>query len=243
MTPPFMKTSVRSAKFATATVNAAVADGALLVTSKVPGAFGNRISVEVIVNEETGPPVFSINGHRVTLAVSSRRTFEASGPFYFNGSGVTTFLTLWWVGDFDGKPRWAQDGLPFSWPIDRDGEFTIFANDAWNMVQVQSGAIRMHWKSDFPGDDVNLIPAGEKSAENPYGWYGAIPACTGWVSSHYGAHIDEVANLPYLIETGIPENALVPDPVLNARVQFSIPGGQAGTGYLQTSSPLRLSGA
>ena len=232
-----------TSKYASRTLNVGVANGELLVTSKVPGTYGNRISVEILIDDLPGMPVLGINGDAISIRFSLQRTFEASGPFYYNGVTPETFLTLWYVGQFNGRQSWADDGLPITLPISRNGEFVYWSEGSWNMIRVESGSILMHWKADTNESDVNQIPPGDKTTENPEAWYGAASLCTGWVSSHYGAEVNRMDVVPYMIETGVPTSNFHPNPLINARIQTSTVPGQDGSGFLTNSiAPTRLIG-
>lgn len=230
----------RTSTYASALVNDSVADGSLLITSKIPGASGNRIRVAVVVDQNPGPPVFSMSGNEVFIRLPNKLAFEASGPFYYNGITPTTFLMLWYAGQFNSRESFASDGLPVTWPLDRDGEFVIWAENSWNMIRRVSGVNALHWRSDSSHASVNLTPTGDKTAENPEGWYGVAAGCTGWVSAHYAVDHALAGNVAALY-VGDPSVHIDTDANLVARISMEVPAPQVGEGRLKNLSA-RLSG-
>jgi hypothetical protein len=216
-------------------VNDAVIDGAILATSKVPGLFGNRIAVGVEVFEGSGPPSFILENLSILLRLPRELSFEASGPFYYNGENPQdSFILLWYSGNLNGRKSYSLDGNAFSWPLNRDGEFAFYAEGSWNMILRTGGVNQMHWRADTDVEDFALIPPYEKSPTYPDAWYGVADGCTGWVSSHYGIDVRTAEVIPTLLE-GLPDNFVINNPLIDALVEFSLPSDQTGTGLLATS--------
>lgn len=228
--------------FARTTLNESVVDGQVVVVSKLPGTYGNRLSVSVEIRQSGGKPVLSYSGNSAHISISSKPIFESSGPFFVNGVTPTIFDWLWPTDDHQNRPCWSIDGLPVTWPLNRDGSFMVFADGSWNMIQRASGVVTMHWKSDSQASDIYLIPRAEKSLSTPDGWYGGIPTCTGFVDAHYGIDNTEAQWAVEIINNGVPSRGLDPNPDINLRMLFELPSGQSGTGKLQTLSPKALVG-
>lgn len=134
-----------------------------------------------------------------------------------------------------------MDGLAVTWPLDRNGEFVLYADGSWHVIQRSAGLITMHWISDSDETDIQLIPRAVQSAEQPNGWYGGIPACTGYVDTHYGIDLTETQYLTALLD-GLPDNYLPASTEVNNRLTFALAAGQSGTGRLTSSSQTRLAG-
>ncbi len=240
---------IRKTRSASQVLNEGVANGELLVTSKVPGLFGNRISLQLVVDNSPGVPVFTNDGQAITFRVSSQRTFEASGPFLYNGSGpkmygypsIAAFQTVWFAGKFGDYKSWSLDGLPVTWPLTRDGEFLLRADGAWRLIQRGGGQEIMHWASDSDARDIYQIPSAAKSAEQPYGWYGVAAGCTGYIDAHYGVDVSEAQNFLYLLD-GLPEISVVANPYINSLITVALNSGSNGAGLLQTQSRTWLDG-
>lgn len=225
---------------ASLTINSDGENNSVLFTSKIPGIFGNRISVKIVINDRPGPPTCEIDGLDITYRLPSSHTFEASGPFYYNGNAVEGFGTLWFAGEFNGKESWALDGLPVTWPLVRDGEFMLHAEDSWHMIKRVSGAELMHWQADSNADNVILIPDGAYGPGNLEAWRGIAPLCTGYIDSHYGIDATQAQYLPAFTE-GI-EGIVVGSAEVVALLTVAIPDGQTGTASLTTTSRKQLDG-
>lgn len=232
--------TARATTFASVTLNGSVADGALVVTSKVPGFYGNRISVEIVVDDGPGPPTFTLDGAQATFRMPSYLSFDASGPFFFEGENPT-FTALWYSGTLNGRETFSSDGLPVTWPLNRDGQFILFADSAWRMIQRTSGVNIMHWKSDSSHRKVDLTPQGALSAENPEGWHGVAAGCTGWIIAHYNSDVTEASYFPQFF-AGVPEFYIFPDPLLTSLVTVALAPGNSGDGRVSSADPAFLTG-
>lgn len=242
ITAPEIKiATARMTGIASGTFNSGVPQGELLITSKVPGLAGNRVSVTIRVDEHPGPPGFVVSGRDVTFRSPRRLTFEASGAFLFEGAPVTGFTVLWYSGEFNDRESFATDGLPVSWPLTRNGEFTMYADGAWHMIRREAGAEVMHWKSDSTYAKVILVPSGDRSETNPTGWYGVAPGCTGWVAAHYGSDHNAAEYIPYFLE-GDAGISVPPNPDALALLDIVVAPGNSGSGIVLSAPRQRLSG-
>jgi hypothetical protein len=228
-------------QFATCLLNSSVANGGLVITSKVPGFYGNRLSVEVSIDDNNGPPVISMDGTAITIRMPRKLSFDASGPFFFNDETPELFTALWYAGDFNSRESFAFDGLPVTWPLDRDGAFVLYAEDAWHMLQRVSGSILMYWKSDSSFMTVLETSSLPKTEENPGGWYGVAAGCTGYVDAHYNVDHTEAQFFPMFVP-GAPQFYVAINPRVNAAIEVSLPAGSNGTGRVESIPAKRLSG-
>lgn len=216
------------------------ANSSVLFTSKTSGLLGNRISVQITVNDLPGRPTCEIDGLDITYRIPATHTFEASGPFFYNGSPVSAFGTLWFAGEFNGKESWSLDGLPVTWPLVRDGEFMLHAEGSWHMVKRVSSSEQMHWQADSDEDNVIFIPDGAYGPSNLQAWRGIAALCTGYVDAHYGIDATQAQYIPLFTE-GI-EGIVDGNAAVMALIAVEIPAGQTGTASLTTSQRRQLDG-
>jgi hypothetical protein len=199
------------------------------------------MSISVALDDGPGAPTLQIDNFHLAVRIPTKLTFEASGPYHFNGVTPEGFIFLWYAGEFNGRESFSPDGLPVTWPLDRDGDFVVYADSGWNMVRRSSGADLMHWKSDSSFLTVGETPAAAKSESQPHGWYGVADGCTGYVNAHYGAEHTEAQYLPYFLNEAAAV-FVVPDPRAKLRFSISLPDGQTGYGKLQNIPQTPLTG-
>jgi hypothetical protein len=226
--PDFLITSMaRTTQKASLNIDVVGAENAILIRSKANGIAGNQFSVEIVFDENPGPPTCTIDGLDITYRIPSIEAYEASGPFTYNGGGVSTFLALWYAGDFNGKKAWSIAGDPseITWPLTANGEFMLFAEGSWHMIRREGGETIMHWQADYDTDNILLIPRGAYGPENLGGWRGIAPLCDGWVDPHYSAPIAEAQYLSFVTE-GFAEAPYMPGNSLVASLlEISVPNG------------------
>ena len=232
--------TLRKSTYASVSLNTGVENGGLVVTSKVPGFFGNRISVEIVVDAGPGPPRFTRNGLQATFRMPSYLSFDASGPFFFEGVNPT-FTALWYSGKINGRESFSSDGVAVTWPLDRDGQFVLFADNAWRIIQRTGGVNLMHWKSDSSHQKVEQTPSQPKSEENPEGWHGVADGCTGWISAHYNSDVTEASYFAQFF-AGIAEYFIFPDPYLSTIMSVALAPGSSGSGRVLSIAEQPLTG-
>lgn len=212
----------RTSKRANLLLEFAGADNDVLIESRILGIQGNQISIsfEFI---GTGAASCTENNGNIIFYLTSELPFEASGAFFYNGAEPQDFGTLWYVGISNGKISYSLDGLPVSYPINRDGVFFLNGAGAWHMIKRQSGVNIMHWSSLSTASELSGIP--EES------WVGVAPLCTGQPDVHTGADFTTVDYLSFILE-GVPEvpGLIVVNENAKKLITIGAPPGQLGFG-------------
>jgi hypothetical protein len=240
ITPPSLMIGMsRSTRAASLLLEPSGDDNDLIFTAKIPGVGGNRISVKLDVTPDPGVATCDLDGSDITYRIPSERVFEASGPFSYNGSPVDGFGFLWYAGQFNGKKSWSLDGLPITWPLERNGEFLFFADGAWNMIRRNGGSNVMHWKAESDVNDIYQIPRAEYGPGQLDGWQSVAALCSGYIDAHYGVEITQAQYLQLLTD-GVPSLFIEGNARVNNLVAISLQDGQSGLGSLVTTPRKRL---